>query len=113
MAALGSLIRPMTLISETVLPDPDSPTTPTISRSPTWNDTLSTARTRPRSVRKETERPFTSSSGLFTVSGKTHPRVEGGIDDVDHGVRRHHEERGVNHRCHDDRQVEVLEGIVG
>src|ERR1700733_9563734 len=91
MTALGSLISPMTLISETVLPEPDSPTTPTISRSPTLKETLSTARTSPRSVRKETERPLTSSrmlppAVLLAASGKTHPRVEGSVDDIDHRI---------------------------
>src|SRR5690348_16547275 len=103
----------MTLISETVLPEPDSPTTPTISRSPTRKETLSTARRRPRSVRKETERPFTSSSVLLAASGKTHPRVEGGVDNVDHRIGRHDEERSVDDGCHDDRKIEVLQRVIG
>src|SRR5438094_4309552 len=109
MTALGSLISPNTLIRETVLPEPDSPTTPTISRSPIWKEMLSTARTRPRSVRKETERPRTSRSVLTTASAKAHPGIDGSINQVDHGIRAHDEEGRIDHGRHDDRQIECLQ----
>src|SRR5262249_39747741 len=111
MTALGSLMRPMTLISETVFPDPDSPTTPTISRSPMLNETLSTARTGPRSVRKETERPFTSSS-VVPTSGKAYPGIQGRIDEINDGIGANDEERGIDHGRHDHRQVEILQRII-
>src|ERR1044071_1223108 len=113
MTALGSLISPITLISDTVLPEPDSPTTPIISRSPIWKETLSTARTRPRSVRNETERPRTSSRVLSSASAKAHPGIDGGINQVDHSVRAYDEEGGIDYSRHDHRQVECLQGIIG
>src|SRR5438874_1667365 len=113
MTALGSLISPITLIRDTVLPEPDSPTTPMISRSPIWKETLSTARTRPRSVRNETERPRTSRRVLTSASAKAHPRIDGGINQVDHGIRAHDEEGGIDHGRHDHRQIEGLQGVIG
>src|SRR4051794_34714903 len=109
-ATLTSPSRPRTLIVVTVLPEPDSPTMLTISRLPMVNETESTARTGPASVRKMTPRSATSSSG---GSGMAHPRIEPGVEEVDQGVGEHHEERGVHHRGHDHRQVEVQQRVVG
>src|SRR5260370_39127957 len=102
----------MTLISDTVFPEPDSPTTPTISRSPMRNEILSTARTRPRSVRNETERPRTSSRILVSLSGKAHPGIDGRVDQIDHGVGGDDEEGGIDHGRHDYLQIEGLQGGV-
>src|ERR1700676_4799170 len=113
MTALGSLISPMTLISDTVFPEPDSPTTPRISRSPTRKEILSTARTGPRSVRKETERLRTSSRAGFSWLGNAHPGIEDGIEDVNQRIGGDHEERGVDHGCQDHRQIETLQGVIG
>src|SRR4029077_7374783 len=102
----------MTLLSDTVFPEADSATTPTISRSPMRNEILSTARTRPRSVRNETERPRTSSRILVSLSGKAHPGIDGRVDQIDHGVGGDDEEGGIDHGRHDYRQIEGLQGVV-
>ena len=46
----------MTAIDVTVLPDPDSPTMPTVSPAPTWNDTSCTTVDQPTSVKNSTDR---------------------------------------------------------
>src|SRR2546423_10083379 len=92
--ALGSRIGRITAIIETVLPDPDSPTTPTTSPTPTESERRSTARTIPFSVLNETLRSRTSNNG----SGTAYPRIEPRVDEVDERVREHDEERGIDHR---------------
>ena len=52
-----------------VLPDPDSPTTPSVVPRASVRLTPSTARTRPRGVRKCVFRSVTSSSGPESASG--------------------------------------------
>src|SRR5712692_8910948 len=105
--AFGSRINRITAIIETVLPDPDSPTTPTTSPSPTESERRSTARTIPFSVWNDTLRSRTSSSG----SGTTHPRIEPCVDEIDDRVRNDDEKGGVDHGRQDHRQIEVLEGV--
>ena len=56
MVAFAALVRPITVSIETLLPDPDSPTTPSISPESTENETPSTAFTTPSSVAKRTRR---------------------------------------------------------
>ena len=65
---MGSLISRMIDIIVTLLPEPDSPTIPSTSPGETENETPSTARTMPSSVRKETCRSLTSRSGSVTGS---------------------------------------------
>ncbi len=62
---LGS--SPMTERDRIVLPDPDSPTMPIVLPRSSVNETPSTARTMPRSVRKWVLRSSTSSSGPVAV----------------------------------------------
>ena len=62
--AFGSRIRRITASIETVLPEPDSPTIPTTSPAASESERPSTARTSPFSVRNETRRSCTSSSGV-------------------------------------------------
>src|SRR5215469_2548646 len=112
MTALGSLISPITLISETVLPEPDSPTTPTISWVSMRKEMPATARSRPRSVRNETLRSRTSSRAFFS-SGEADAGVEGGIGDIHEGIGEDDEEGGVHDGRHDHREVEVLERVIG
>src|SRR4051795_818423 len=108
--AFGSRISRMMDITVTLLPDPDSPTMPSTSPGEMSNETPSTARTSPSSVRKETRRSRTSSSG---ASANAHARIEDAVDDVDDGVGHDDEERRVHDRRHDHGQVEVLERVVG
>src|SRR5262245_55133767 len=112
MTAFGSRIRRMIAMAVMLFPEPDSPTMPTISRGSTVNEMPSTARTSPSSLRKETCRSRTSSRGT-AASGNPHPRVEPGVEDVDHGIRQDDEERGVDDGGEDHRQVEVLQRLVG
>src|SRR6266568_913436 len=118
--AFGSLISRITDIMVTLLPDPDSPTMPSVSPSDRVSDTPSTALTRPSSVRKETLRSRTSSSGSPVMAPPScgpscgpDPRIEPGVADVDEGVGQHDEERPVHHGGHDRRQVEVGQGLIG
>src|ERR1700750_2812155 len=108
--ALGSRMRRMTDIAVTLLPEPDSPTMPSTSPARTVNETPSTARISPSSVRKDTRRSRTSRSGR---AGNADPRVEYAVDDVDDGVRDDDEERRVDDGRHDHRQIEVLQRVVG
>src|ERR1700690_2900500 len=104
-------MRPITLICDTVLPEPDSPTTPTISWVSTRKEMPPTACSTPRSVRKETRRARTSSSGGWP-SGEADAGVEGGIENVHESVGEDDEEGGVHHRRHDDGQVEIEQGLI-
>src|SRR5437868_3265623 len=97
----------MTAIIETVFPEPDSPTIPTTSPSAIESDKPSTARSTPASVRNETLRSRTSSNG----SGTSHPRVEPRVEQVDERVGKHDEERRIDHRRQNHRQVEILERV--
>src|ERR1041385_1722704 len=56
-----------------VLPQPDSPTTPTVSPSSTWRLTPSTARTTPRDVKNWV---FMSSMRRIVANSALHPRIE-------------------------------------
>src|SRR5918911_5260014 len=59
-------MRPITVSQVTLLPDPDSPTTPSVSPGEMASETPSTAFTTPSSVGKWTLRSFTSSRGSAT-----------------------------------------------
>src|SRR5438128_1781325 len=61
-------MRPMIESIETDLPQPDSPTIPSIVPRSTVNETPSTARTSPSRVLKYVCRLFTASSGIRTPS---------------------------------------------
>src|SRR5262249_28542720 len=100
----------MTAIIETVLPEPDSPTTPSTPPTGTSSEIPATACTRPSSVANETRRSRTSSSGV--ASGEADTWIEPGIDEVDECVDEDDEEGRVHHARHDHRQVEVLERVV-
>src|ERR1035441_4154060 len=86
----------------TLLPEPDSPTMPTISFCPTSKESPSTARSTPWRVATETLRSRTRRSGVRSmfVSGKTHSRIQVGVEHVHDRVREHHEESTVHHATH-------------
>src|SRR5215470_13296015 len=92
----GSVIRRITDIIVTLFPDPDSPTIPTTSPSPTVNETPSTARTIPSSVRNETCRSLTSRRGSAGTSRLTLRRadawIEPRVEQVDERTRKGDEE---------------------
>ena len=71
----------------TLLPEPDSPTTPRVSPGSIENETPSTALTNPSSVGKWTLRSLTSRSGNRLIDVVPHPRVQERVDDVHEEVR--------------------------
>src|SRR5437870_4692534 len=104
-------MRPIRVRKVTLLPEPDSPTTPSVSPGETVNETPSTALTRPSSVSKCTLRSLTSRSGSGTPlrppallkwrrpnrawrSSVPHAWIQIGVHDVDEQVEEDHEERG-------------------
>ncbi len=58
---LAPRVSPTIVCTETLLPEPDSPTMPRVRPLSTLNDRSRTARTRPSGVSNDTESPFTSS----------------------------------------------------
>src|SRR5512145_1977433 len=76
MRPAGSATRRMMLSAETDLPQPDSPTSATVSPSATSQDTPSTARTCPAAVANVVLRLRTSSK-VATVLGYRFCRVQG------------------------------------
>jgi hypothetical protein len=62
----------MTESAVTLLPQPDSPTTPTVLPASTLKLTPSTARTRPSSVSNSVTRPSIASSGSALTGGHCH-----------------------------------------
>src|SRR5205085_838500 len=64
----------------TLLPQPDSPTMPSVSPGTTSNETPSTARVTPSAVKKWVRRSRTLSSGSAT--GATHPPREARVEAV-------------------------------
>src|SRR4051812_4415188 len=106
----------MTLIIETLLPEPDSPTIPTTSPGFTVNETPSTARTSPSSVRNDTRRSLTSSSGSAMAQhllDGTDARVEERIHHVHQRVCDDDEEGAVDDRRHDHREIETGQRLIG
>ncbi len=63
MMACFDVTRPITVRKPTLLPEPDSPTTPSVSPGATEKEMPSTALTRPSSVGKCTFRFLTSRRG--------------------------------------------------
>src|SRR5215217_1274077 len=62
----------------TLLPQPDSPTIPSVSPAPTSNDTPSTARVVPSSVKKEVARSRTARRGVMRAAPNPSPEWERG-----------------------------------
>src|SRR5689334_15833238 len=114
ITAFGSLIRPTMLSSVTVLPQPDSPTTLTISCELMVKETPLTARTNPCWVRKETLRSFTSSRDIVpcpAALSAAYAGVEDCIGHIHHEIRADHEERRVDDGGQDHREIQALQRI--
>src|SRR5712691_8704371 len=75
MRASLRVTSPITVSQLTLLPEPDSPTTPSVSPGEIEKETPSTAFTRPSSVGKCTLRSLTSSSGSATRPPIGSPRA--------------------------------------
>src|ERR1700749_534603 len=84
----GSGISRRIDIAVTDLPQPDSPTIPSVSPALMWNDTPSTARTTPSGVPKCVCRLSTSSSGMSEALGQ--PRIERVAHPITQQVHRQH-----------------------
>src|SRR4029077_14223467 len=102
----------ITVSIETVLPEPDSPTMPSTSPRAIDNESPSTACTTPLSVLNETRRSRTWRSGVVAESGMPDSRVEQRVHEVDDRVDDDDEERGVDDRRHDHRQVEIHQRLI-
>ena len=76
------LMSPSTVRKETLLPDPDSPTTPSVSPRAMENVTPSTALTSPSSVGNWTFRSLTSSSGSATRPPHDDDDARKGVDQL-------------------------------
>src|SRR3954452_14944612 len=90
MRALEARVSPISVIEETDLPEPDSPTIPSVSPLSTEYEMPSTAFTTPSSVSKWTRRSLISSRGIRRPL-VADPRVEEGVGDVDEQVE--HDDR--------------------
>ena len=110
--AFGDRVSPISVITVTDFPDPDSPTIATTSPRSSVNDTPSTARTRPSSVTNETCRSSTSSRrSPISRAGEPDPRIDQRVQDVGERSEQNDEERR-EHRAHEDRRdVEVADRL--
>ena len=80
--------RPMIARFETLLPEPDSPTTPSVSPRESVNVTSLTAWTTPSDVGKRTVRPRTSRRSRRVAGSRVpHSRIDERVEDVDDEVR--------------------------
>src|ERR1700733_5999375 len=107
MWMLRSRIKRSRLSIDPLLPDPDSPTIPRTSPGDTEKLRSSTATSGPLWVAKVTRRWRTERRGQDAGdrggwgSSIADSGVECRVDDVDHRVGEHNEERRVQNRCHD------------
>src|SRR6478672_415290 len=101
----GDAIRRRIDSDVTLLPQPDSPTTASVSPRPTENETPSTARTTPSRVKKYVFKPRTSRSGAEDSLIASHPPREARVECVAHAVaeqvHRQNRERQANARKDD------------
>src|SRR4029077_18295085 len=102
----GCSISRMMLSAVTLFPHPDSPTRPMIWPGSIENETPSTARASPARVRKCVVSPSTRSRLVVADT-----RIEEGIGNVHHDIRRHDEKRAKQDRAHDERNVERKDGV--
>src|SRR5205085_4308422 len=115
---LPPTIRPgrcsrMMLIAVTDLPQPDSPTMPSVSPEFSSNETPSTALTVPSLVENTVCRSWTSSRGWVTGVLRLQSRVEGVTDGVAEHVRGEHghEDRDPRQRDQEQGAEEVALGV--
>src|SRR5436190_5348383 len=105
--------RPMIVRQVTLLPEPDSPTMPSVLPFSTLKLTPSTALTIPSSVWKYVFRSLTSRRATFTPpfdrrrapSGQPDSWVDPGVEEVDQQVEHDDRDGSEDNHPHDDRQV--------
>src|SRR5438093_8475268 len=106
MSAVARLSSPMTARLVTLLPEPDSPTTPSVSPRRRVKESSETARTIPSRVRKRTERSRTSRRiELSATLRVAYAWVEEGVDNVDNEVHQRHRGRGADDNAEHCRQI--------
>src|SRR3984957_17602776 len=108
--AFGERVRPISVITVTDLPEPDSPTMATVSPRLTEKETPLTARTRPSSVANETSRSSISRRRSFVLTGdhlavNRDAGIEQGVPHVGKRAEEHDEEGGEHRADHDRRHV--------
>ena len=93
----------------TLLPEPDSPTTPSVSPRRSVNERSETAWTTPSRVRKRTDEVADVEKRRVAGDGAhlrvPDARVEEGVDDVDHEVHDRNRGRGDEHHPEHGRKV--------
>src|SRR5262245_15311881 len=96
----------------TLLPQPDSPTMPSVSPGPTWNETPATARLTPSSVTKSVLRSLTSSRGGMLTSpppcnARIEPVTQSVADEVDGEYDQCQRQAGTEHGPRGPRQIDA------
>src|ERR671930_121615 len=103
-------LRPMIVRQVTLLPEPDSPTIPSVSPFSTEKLTPSTALTIPSSVRKWVLRSRTSRSAMeCEASGQPNPGIDPGVEEVDDEVEDDDRERREHDHPLHGRDVVVVQ----
>src|SRR5919199_6156327 len=100
---------PMIVRQVTLLPEPDSPTIPSVSPFSIENETPSTALTTPSSVRKCVLRSRTSRSAIKGTLRQPDPRIDPGVEEVDDEIEDDDRERGEDDHALDRRDVVEVE----
>ena len=88
----------------TLLPEPDSPTIPSVSPGSIANETPSTAWTKPSSVRKRVRRFSTSSRAV----SEPDPRIEDRVETVDDQVEQDDHDGREHDDADDHREIRLL-----
>src|SRR5918992_4588607 len=96
--------KPRTVRNVTLLPDPDSPTTPRVSPWSTEKEIPSTALTSPSSVGKWTRRSLTWRRGSANLR-VPYSRIQERVDHVNDQIGHHDEERRHDGDAHDDGEI--------
>src|SRR6478672_68000 len=101
--------RPMIVRQVTLLPEPDSPTMPSVCPLSTVNETPSTARTTPSSVLKYVFRSLTSRRGIGLAEPNTW--IDDRVEQVDEQVENNDAECGEHDHPLHRRQVEPFDRL--
>ncbi len=105
-------VSPIVVSDETVLPEPDSPTIPSVCPVPTSYEIPSTACTTPSSVVNSTRRSAPRAARRWALTSTALADRER-VGDVDDQVGDDDEERAEQHGALDHRQVAVEDRVVG
>src|SRR5580765_8414012 len=104
-------LSPMIVRQVTLLPEPDSPTMPSVLPFSTLKLTPSTALTTPSSVRKWVRRSLTSSRATLRLLGEPDSGVDHRIQKIDDEVEDDDRDRREHDHALHGRQVEVRDRV--